>query len=513
MSVIAKEPCSGGCEHGSSATSEIDIFKAIQLGDLNKCRQLVKEQGSQILYTADAKGHSPLHWASLAGYNDIVKFAIETNAPVSKKSNNELAPQPIHWACVNGHIVTVDILLQNGALIDAMDNRSCTPLIIAAQYGKTMLAGYLIGKGARKDLTDVDGDTALHWACFKGYSELVQLLLYSGFNPRQRDDLNQTPLHLACLSGSLSTVKLIVEQEVDLFLQDNNGKTPLDLATGRGYKPIMDYLKRKMRMNTMFGFWRRIVSESTREKKWLYFYLFSLLGFSYPMYFYHFRFIMAVEPSWNLIFMFLNIVMWYSFITAATKDPGYLQCNSDEYDIALKKVALHKEWELSSEDNPLSRLCHTCRLLRPIRSKHCRICNRCIRVMDHHCHYIHNCIGPNNRAIFLIFFVVTMVSAYIAIYFARLIVVEYGYTILRVLFFILYGVMAPIFTYTLLVIITQISLNLTTNERINILRYTYLRDRQTGTYHNPYDKGVLKNWLEYFHLLTPFKPPTNSLLV
>ena len=47
---------------------------------------------------------------------------------------------------------------------------------------------------------------------------------------------------------------------------------------------------------------------------------------------------MAVEPNWNIIFMFLNIVMWYTFIISATKDPGYLQCNSDEYDIALKKV-------------------------------------------------------------------------------------------------------------------------------------------------------------------------------
>ena len=44
----------------------------------------------------------------------------------------------------------------------------CTPLIIATQYGKTGLVGYLIGKGARKDFTDIDGDNALHWAAFKG---------------------------------------------------------------------------------------------------------------------------------------------------------------------------------------------------------------------------------------------------------------------------------------------------------------------------------------------------------
>ncbi len=135
---------------------------------MNSCKQIIKEQGPQILYGYDQKGHTPLHWACLAGYNDIVKYFIECNAPVQKGSNNELAPKPLHWACVNGHIVTVDILLQNGASIDVTDNRNCTPLIIAAQYGKTMLAGYLIGKGARKDLTDIDGDNALHWAGFKG---------------------------------------------------------------------------------------------------------------------------------------------------------------------------------------------------------------------------------------------------------------------------------------------------------------------------------------------------------
>lgn len=135
---------------------------------MGRCKQIVKDEGPQVLYSSDAKGHSPLHWASLAGYNDIVKFFIESNAPVNKESKNDLAPKPIHWACVNGHIVTVDILLQNGAPIDVTDNRNCTPLIIASQYGKTMLVGYLIGKGARKDLTDVDGDSALHWACFKG---------------------------------------------------------------------------------------------------------------------------------------------------------------------------------------------------------------------------------------------------------------------------------------------------------------------------------------------------------
>ena len=61
--------------------------------------------------------------------------------------------------------------------IDVVDSKGCTPLIVACQYGKTVLAGYLMGKGARREYVDKDGDTALHWAAFKGTTRWSLVLL------------------------------------------------------------------------------------------------------------------------------------------------------------------------------------------------------------------------------------------------------------------------------------------------------------------------------------------------
>jgi len=58
--------------------------------------------------------------------------------------------------------------VQLGVSIEVADMKGCTPLIVASQYGQTMLVGYLIGKGASLLVTDREGDTALHWAAFKG---------------------------------------------------------------------------------------------------------------------------------------------------------------------------------------------------------------------------------------------------------------------------------------------------------------------------------------------------------
>jgi len=43
----------------------------------------------------------------------------------------------------------------------------------------------------------------------------------------------------------------------------------------------------------------------------------------------------------HVVFLFLNVVMWFCLFHASTTDPGYLPRNIPEYDMAIKQVYTH----------------------------------------------------------------------------------------------------------------------------------------------------------------------------
>ncbi|KAI3521492.1 hypothetical protein L1887_10962 [Cichorium endivia] len=68
------------------------------------------------------------------------------------------------------------------------------------------------------------------------------------------------------------------------------------------------------------------------------------------------------------------------FIRCSSKDPGYVNMSG-----GIKNNA-------------------DVEIIRPVRSKHCPTCKRCVEQFDHHCPWISNCVGKENKWDFLCYF-------------------------------------------------------------------------------------------------------------
>jgi ankyrin repeat protein len=80
-------------------------------------------------------------------------------------SQDSKGRQPIHCAAMRGNPDSVSFLLQNGAVIEALEGESnLTPLLTAAQGGNSTCGAFLIHRGASVNALSSQKRTVLEMA-------------------------------------------------------------------------------------------------------------------------------------------------------------------------------------------------------------------------------------------------------------------------------------------------------------------------------------------------------------
>ncbi|KAI0480719.1 hypothetical protein GGR56DRAFT_627287 [Xylariaceae sp. FL0804] len=464
----------GSLPGGEAVPPNPDIMQLARIGDIPAMERLLETSEYDATYT-DGEGITPLHWSSINNQYAMCRFLIEKGANVNQKGGESVAT-PLQWAAQRSNYYTVNLLLQHGADPLITDAQGYNTLHISTFNGNALLVVLLLHQGIPVDVADAYGHTSLMWAAYKGFPQCVDLFLRWGASVHATDDQGFTALHWALVKGSPQCILKIIEYGADRFAKTESGKTPAitarDLNTSAAWHRSLRecgydedghaatpwwpgasfFLKDKRGFMNKFLFllptamlfvelmitshlpiflsvpfallvgfsfqWvtNQILEYAPPDMRHLHRTPWLAGIFSASLFLVGVNWLLAVlpgtfgnHPVLNFAFLAFYSLTTYFYAATMVFDPGYVPKLNG---IAEQKAAIDELLSLWKFDE--SNFCVTCMIRTPLRSKHCRRCQRCIAKHDHHCPWVHNCVGVNNHRHFF-FYLVTLMLGIISI--------------------------------------------------------------------------------------------------
>ena len=212
------------------------------------------------IFEYDASGWTPLHYAAWRNDAETATQLVENDALVD--AVDRVGETPLHIAARFDAVEASAILISGKADIDAQDKiEGRTPLHLAVHAGGVLsdkddrstppqfggpyalkMFHSLCSAGARIDIQEFGGLTLLHSAACGGSLEICERLVLLGLNVEDRDYGERTPLHWACRFGNFSVVLYLIENGAEIDLKDHWGKTPLTIASENRELQIVETL-------------------------------------------------------------------------------------------------------------------------------------------------------------------------------------------------------------------------------------------------------------------------------
>ncbi|KAL1547975.1 Protein S-acyltransferase 24 [Salvia divinorum] len=494
-----------------------DVYTAAAYGDMEKLQRLVESEGCSVA-EPDALGYYALQWAALNNRAAAAQYIIEHGGDINARDHT--GQTALHWSAVKGAIQVAELLLQEGARVGAADFNGYQTTHVAAQYGQTAFLCHIVTKwNADADVPDNDGRSPLHWAAYKGFADSIRLLLYLNAHRLRQDKEGCTPLHWAAIRGNLEacTVLVMAGKKEDLMVTENTGLTPAQLAADKSHRQVAFFLGNTRRLfdkrwdnNSFLG---RLSKLGLAPFLWciillmLATYIYSVITASN---------LPRLTAGFGLLAwmgVFLASIGLVFFYRCSSKDPGFIRMNVHDPanmkdDEPLLKIEINNPALINGN---WSQLCATCKIVRPLRAKHCSTCDRCVEQFDHHCPWVSNCIGKKNKWDFIFLLVLEVLALLISgsVALTRVLTDPLAPSTFGAWLShaanqhvgLLAFLAADAFLLSAVGVLTcvqvsQIARNITTNEMANMLRYSYLRGPD-GRFRNPFDHGCKKNCTDF----------------
>lgn len=205
------------------------LFEASVSGNQQLVRELL-QKGAKVNQRSGPENSSPLHAASKAGHEDIVRLLLSEGA-------DPRIGWPLHWASVRGHTSVVHTLLRHGVDVNALGYTTLlaySALQSACLWGHLDIARLLIQRGANVNDINFETDAPLSFACEKGHEEIVHMLLQNDAAIDCKDQYGISPLSRAIINGYPKVARLLIEHGADIHQPSYPHGNALNLAVYLG---------------------------------------------------------------------------------------------------------------------------------------------------------------------------------------------------------------------------------------------------------------------------------------
>ena len=386
--------------------------------------------------------------------------------------------------------------------------------------------------GCDVDRPDSKGRAPIHWACYMDHERTAEWLVRKGADIHRVDVEQCTPLHWAAIKGTYKTVRVLLRNGAANVLdeKDVTGMTPLQLAADKAskvkdptlrvkYRRLVEYLravegpcKIKKKLNIVESFEKKgpCMGFGIIFTYWA----ILVLGGGFFVYWHYVAQYTSHKFLMTAIFVLSFGAQCTFWALASFKDPGFLVrhvkgTNPNKVGElkfmpmeGVEKLRKDYETALANADTKAN-LCLTCEIVRPLRSKHCSICDKCCHGFDHHCPWVNNCVGRRNYGYFLLFLVFTIFTSFSFnnLGFSYLCSLDGGNSLwgavkrhTQFALFLMHYIFYALFALALLGTHWQfLGEGNTTNEVINVSRYSYLQMSDAGYAKSAFSRGRMMN--------------------
>lgn len=149
----------------------------------------------------------------------------------------ERTTSPLHIASSKGYSCIVMNLIANGAEVNICDDEGLSPLFLACYSEHTETVKILLEKGA-----DVNLCTPLCTMCEFENAKIANMLLEYNADVNLCNKLKLTPLQIACQEGDIYIVKLLLQYGADVNLCFEKKLNPLYVACQNEHLEIVKLL-------------------------------------------------------------------------------------------------------------------------------------------------------------------------------------------------------------------------------------------------------------------------------